>query len=53
MPFDKELGQMKFDEIDYVETYTEMEKLLGTSLKGLGVSNFNEFQLTRQIHSDK
>ena len=49
MPFNKEKGHMEFDEIDYVITYNEMEKLVGKHLKGLGLSNFNQFQTDRLL----
>ena len=49
MPLDKEKGRMHYDEVDYVKTYNEMENLVGTYCKGIGVSNFNKFQIERKL----
>lgn len=50
-PVDKEKKRAVFDEIDYVITYNEMEKLVGDHCKGLGVSNYNEFQISRLLEN--
>lgn len=50
-PFDKKNNRMFFDEIDYITTYNAMEELMGDHCKGLGVSNFNTFQISRLLEN--
>ncbi|XP_053684644.1 aldo-keto reductase family 1 member A1-A-like [Sabethes cyaneus] len=41
-------GQPPFDDIDYVETWKSMEKLVGDGkVRSIGLSNFNSEQITR------
>jgi aldehyde reductase len=47
MPKDAE-GNIAFSDVDYLDTYKEMEKLVDLGLvKSIGVSNFNSEQITR------
>ncbi|CAD7083079.1 unnamed protein product [Hermetia illucens] len=43
-------GEVKLSDVDYVDTWKAMEKLVGLGLtKSIGVSNFNSKQLTRLL----
>lgn len=43
-----EAGVLQLDDVDYVDTYKEMEKLVKKGLvKSIGVSNFNSEQIER------
>ena len=49
-PRDPETKRTPFDELDYMVTYNEMEKLVSSgNCKGIGVSNFNQFQISRVL----
>lgn len=50
----KENGQPDFDDIDYVEVWAEMEKLIKKGLvRSIGVSNFNSQQIDRLVKNCK
>lgn len=43
-------GSVRYSEVDYLDTWKEMEKLVSLGLvKSIGVSNFNSEQLTRLL----
>ena len=45
-----ESGQTAFSDVDYVDTWKEMEKLVKDGLvKSIGVSNFNKSQIERVL----
>lgn len=49
MPYDTD-GKLQFSDVDYIDTWKAMEKLLKTGkVKSLGVSNFNSEQITRLL----
>merc|ERR1712227_119462 len=49
-PLDPKNREAHFDELDYMVTYEAMENLIKTGqCKGLGLSNFNEFQVSRVL----
>ncbi|XP_070541048.1 aldo-keto reductase family 1 member C15-like isoform X2 [Ptychodera flava] len=49
LPMDK-TGKIIFDDVDYIDTWKAMEKLVDEGLcKSIGVSNFNEEQLCRLL----
>lgn len=51
MPKDSE-GNLSFSDVDYVETYKAMEKLVDLGLvRSIGVSNFNSEQITRVLEN--
>jgi len=50
-PIDPKLKRAIYDDIDYLETYNEMEKLVGKSCYGLGLSNFNQYQTSRILQN--
>lgn len=48
-PVDKD-GKVQFSDVDYVDTWPEMEKLVDANLtKSIGISNFNKEQVTRVV----
>nr|CAB3220806.1 aldose reductase-like [Phallusia mammillata] len=52
-PVDEE-GKITVVDIDYMETWKELEKLVAEGLvKNIGISNFNEYQLTRLLKECK
>lgn len=45
-------GNFLFSDVDYLDTWKEMEKLVGLGLvKAIGVSNFNSEQITRVLEN--
>ncbi|EAT44544.1 AAEL004086-PA [Aedes aegypti] len=49
MPYDAD-GKLQFSDVDYIDTWKAMEKLLKTGkVKSIGVSNFNSEQITRLL----
>lgn len=53
MPKDKD-GNIRFSDVDYVDTWNAMEKLVGLGLvKSIGVSNFNSEQIQRVLDNCK
>lgn len=45
-------GNLIFSDVDYVDTWKAMEKLVGQGLaRSIGVSNFNSHQLTRVLNT--
>lgn len=52
--FPEENGKVIFSDVDFVETWKAMEKILEKGLaKNIGVSNFNSKQLTRLLENCK
>lgn len=53
MPKDAE-GKLVFSDVDYLDTWREMEKLVDLGLtKSIGVSNFNSEQITRILENSR
>ncbi|KAI9269373.1 NADP-dependent oxidoreductase domain-containing protein [Sporodiniella umbellata] len=51
-PKDKD-GKILFDDVDYTETYTAMEKLVGPKVRAIGVSNFTIAKLEKLAKTQK